>query len=306
MNEQARTWRLGSELRGRWYMVSKLTDNWFRGRMLNSGQYERKFFRRLGCMPNYDNPQTLPDKLAWMRLYDHNPTYIQLVDKIAVRDYVRERVGDDVLLPHYGVWDRAGDIDFDSLPDSFVLKCNHESGFVILCPDKSQLDKTFARLQLATRLRMNYYHRFGEWAYQFVKPRVIAEKLLTGEDGGEPLDYKIHCFEGVPHFVWAIKNRHSDRVAANYTPDWERLPFHGKSAPLPGNLPRPATLEQMLEMAKALSKGLPYCRVDLYSVEDRVYFGEMTIIHGAGLIGYTPEEWNLRWGKCLTLPPKRV
>lgn len=289
-------------------MLCRLTKYHKQRIMLRFGHYERRFRQKAGRYPDYENPRTFGDKLAWMRLYDQNPLYIQLVDKIAVRDYVRERVGEDILIPQYGVWERPEDIDFDSLPDSFVLKCNHESGFVVLCRDKSKLDKTFVRLQLATRLKMNFYHRYNEWAYQFVKPRIIAEKLLTGDDGGEPLDYKIHCFNGVPSWIWAVKDRHDSqkKTRGNYSTDWERMPFHGRRKPSPEPFPRPPQLERMLEIAAALSKGLNYCRIDLYAVEGKVYFGEVTIINGAGLIRYRPDEWNYHWGDKLNLPPKPV
>lgn len=289
-------------------MCSRLAKHWVRRAALRVGSYDCKFRGKTGRWPNYRDPRMFGEKLAWMRLYDHNPLYIQLVDKIAVRDYVRERVGEDILIPQYGVWERAEDIDFDSLPDSFVLKCNHESRFVILCPDKSKLDTIYARYQLATRLKMNYYYRHHEWAYRFVKPRIIAEKLLVGDGGGEPMDYKIHCFDGVPHWIWAVKDRHDQqkKIRGNYSTEWERLPFHGRRGLSPESFPRPPELERMLEVAVSLSKGLHYCRVDLYAVEGRVYFGEMTIINGAGLIRYRPDEWNYHWGEKLHLPPRRI
>ncbi len=283
-------------------MTKRLAKYYVRAFLMRFGGYERRFVEKTGRRPNFDDPKTFTDKLAWMRLHDHNPLYTQLVDKIAVRDYVRERVGEDVLIPLYGTWAKARDIDFDSLPESFVLKCNHESGFVVLCHDKARLDTTYVKAQLATRLKMNYYHYHHEWPYLHVKPRVLAERLLVGDDGGEPHDYKIHCFDGQPAFIIAVKDRHTRQVQGCYSPDWEPLPFAATMVP-PVEIPRPVHLERMLEIARALAKGLPCCRVDLYAVEDKVYFGELTLIIGAGLLKYYPDSYDLHWGERFTLPP---
>ena len=170
MSQQALLSRARSMLRGRWYVIRKLVQYRLRPLGMRFGYYEYKFRKKTGRPPNYQNPLTFTDKLAWMRLYDHNPLYTQLVDKIAVRDYVRERVGEDVLIPQYGVWKSAEDIDFDSLPNSFVLKCNHESGFVIICRDKELLDTVYVRAQLATRLKMNYYYHHLEYLHLSSSP----------------------------------------------------------------------------------------------------------------------------------------
>lgn len=294
-----------SVLRGRWYISTSLAKHWLRRIALRHGYYERTYKRRMGRVPDYENPRTFSEKLAWMRLYDHNPLYTTLVDKLAVRDYVRERVGEDVLIPLYGVWERAEDIDFDSLPDSFVLKCNHESGFVIICQDKSKLDTTYVRAQLAARLRMNYYYRCGEWPYLNIKPRIMAEKLLTNEDGGEPTDYKFHCFNGKPQYIYAMKDRHTRHLEGCYSLDWQLLPFI-TSPQMPKELiPRPRHLDRMLQIATVLSEGLPAARPDLYEVKDRVYFGEITIISNAGILNYNPASYDRYWGDRLELPNPR-
>lgn len=282
-------------------MASKLVGYRVRQIRLRFGHYDRKFLKKTGRLPNYKNPQTLTDKIAWMRLYDLNPLYPTLVDKIAVRDYVHERVGEDVLIPCYGVWDRPGDIDFDSLPKSFVLKCNHESGFVIICRDKDKLDKTYARIQLATRLKMSFYYRYHEWPYRHVKPRIIAEELLTDENDGEPMDYKTHCFGGEPGYIAVFIDRHGSPARGYYSADWERLHFTGTTDPV-RELPRPPQLERMMEIARALAKGLHYCRVDMYAVKDKVYFGEMTLFPGAGLLKFKPDSYDRHWGSMLKLP----
>jgi len=286
-------------------MVSRLTGHTLRRIALRHGYYERAYRRRMGRFPDYSNPRTLSEKVAWMRLYDRNPLYTLLVDKIAVCDYVRERLGEDVLIPCYGTWEKAEDIDFDSLPKCFVLKCNHESGFIILCRDKDKLDKTYVRAQLATRLRMNFYYRNYEWPYRDVKPRIMAEKLLMEENGGEAIDYKFHCFHGVPGYIFSMKDRHSPQpVHGCYSLDWDLLPFIANAAPPTELIPRPALLGRMSEIATVLLQGLHYSRIDLYTVQDKVYFGEITILSSAGLLNYRPKSYDRYRGDHLTLPTR--
>jgi len=261
---------------------------------------------KFGCAPDYTTPRTLNEKLGWMRLYDHNPLYTLLADKIAVRNYVRERVGDEILIPCYGIWNKAEDVQFAQLPDRFVLKCNHECGFVILCRDLTSLDQHYVRAQLATRLRMNYYHHSREWPYRNIKPRILAEKLLQNSDGSEPIDYKFHCFGGVPKFIYVVKDRHSNPVCGYYSPDWKFFPFSLTGGSPIGRFPQPTQLERMLNIARTLSSGLYYCRVDLYEVQGKVYFGEITLISGGGLMVFSPKSYDLYWGERLILPNNKV
>jgi len=283
-------------------MASELTKYGIRCFTSHRGHYEFHYRRKFGRAPDLNNPSTLTEKLGWMRLHDRNPLYTKLADKSAVRDYVRERVGEEALIPCYGEYETARKIPFHALPDSFVLKCSHESGFVVICRDKSRLDQRFVRMQMATRLRMNYYYRHLEWPYLNIRPRILAEKLLTEQDGGEPTDYKFHCFDGEPQWIYCVKNRHTKPAYGHYTVDWKPAPFitNGQSASEP--IPRPAQLDLMLDTAKTLSRGLNYCRVDLYDTPDQVYFGEMTIIPGAGLLVFEPESYDLFFGERLALP----
>jgi hypothetical protein len=304
MQKLTNTWC--SVIRGWWYTVTTLVAYEIRRFLTYHGYVKLAYRRHFGCAPDYINPRTFNEELGWMRLYDHNPLYTILADKIAVRDYVRERVGDEVLIPCYGVWNKAADIQFDILPNSFVLKCNHECGFVVLCRDRANIDQRFVRAQLATRLRMNYYYHAREWPYRNIPPRIIAEKLLTDDHGGEPIDYKFHCFGGVPRYIYVVKDRNSRTVCGYYSPIWELMPFS-----IPGHdttevFPRPSQLESMLDIAASLSRGLYYCRVDLYAVQEKVYFGEMTLISGAGLIVFSPDSYDLYWGERLFLPDSKV
>lgn len=261
---------------------------------------------KFGRTPDYTTPRTMNEKLGWMRLYDRNPLYTRLADKIAVRDYVRERVGDAILIPCYGIWNKAEDIPFAELPDRFVLKCNHECGFVVLCRDRATLDQQYVRAQLATRLRMNYYDHCREWPYRNIQPRIMAEKLLQNSDGSEPMDYKFHCFGGVPQYIYVVKDRHSHPVCGYYSPDWKLFPFSVSGDGPMGSFPPPTQLERMLNIARTLSRGLYYCRVDLYEVQGKIYFGEITLVSGAGLMAFSPESYDLYWGERLMLPNNKM
>lgn len=295
-----------SMILGCWYTVTTLFAYEIRRFLTYCNYMEFVYRRTFGRAPDYITPRTFNEKLGWMRLYDHNPLYTILADKIAVRGYVRERVGEEVLIPCYGVWKTAAEIPFDALPDCFVLKCNHECGFVILCRDRVKIDQRFVRAQLATRLRMNYYYQCREFHYRDIPRSIMAEKLLLGDNGEEPIDYKIHCFGGVPQYIYVVKDRHRRLVYGYYSPNWELLPFSIPGYVTAEVLPRPSQLESMLEIAISLSRGLYYCRVDLYAVQEKVYFGEMTLISGAGLMVFYPDSYDLYWGERLILPGNKV
>jgi hypothetical protein len=294
-----------SMMRSWLYTVTTLIVYYIRRFLICHGYVEFVYRIKFGRAPNYITPQTFNEKLGWMRRYDDNPLYTILADKIAVRNYVRDRVGQDVLIPCYGIWKTAAEIPFETLPGRFVLKCNHESGFVVLCRDKAMLDQRFVRSQLATRLRMNYYYFWGERLYRNIPPQIMAEELLMDEHGKEPIDYKFHCFNGVPQYIYAVKDRHSKFVGGFYSPLWELLPFNASHTP-PKILPRPNQLQQMLDIAGSLSRGLYYCRVDLYAVQEKVYFGEITILSGAGLYVFSPDIYDFYWGKRLILPDNKL
>jgi len=288
-----------------WYPVRKLPDYHIRRIASACGHIERTYHRKFGRKPEFSAPRTFNEKLGWIKRHFYDPVYTRMADKVAVRDFVRERAGEDLLVPCYGVWDRADDIPFAALPEAFVLKCNHESGFAIICREKSRLDIHLARAMLKTRLKMNYYYRFLEWPYRDITPRIIAEELLRDGGGREPMEYKISCFNGEPRFILAEQfNRHR-YLRCFYSPSWEQTPFTIRIPNTVDSLPRPVNLQRMLETAAALARDLLYCRVDLFSVDDRLYFNEMTIFPSAGLGPFLPESYDLYWGEQLVLPHER-
>jgi hypothetical protein len=250
-------------------------------------------------------PQTFNEKLQWLKLYDRKPEYVQMVDKYEVRSYVADKIGKEHLISLLGVWDRFEDIDFDGLPDQFVLKCTHNSGGIIICRDKRCFNMPYARRKMKSWLGHNYYYYGREWPYKNVKPRIIAEKYMVDESGTELKDYKVHCFYGEPKIIQVDFDRFTNRHKRNfYTLSWEYQPFsllyptHPEIA-----IKKPKSLTVMLEFAKKLSQNIPYIRVDLYSIMQEIYFGELTFYHGGGCEKFDPPEWNTFFGDWLVLPP---
>ena len=266
-----------------------------------------KYKLSMGYWPDLKNPKTFNEKLQWLKLHDRNPLYTTLVDKYAVRQYVADKIGEEYLIPLVGgPWKNANEIDFDALPEQFVLKCNHDSGGVIVCKDKSKLDVEAARAKLNKRLGLNYYYANREWPYKNVEPCIIAEKYLENH-GTDLSDYKWYCFDGEPKYLLITedRNRGGEQTKYNYFDmDYTALPFYN-SGPHSRNLPnKPDHFAQMKEAAGKLAEGFPHIRVDLYEVGDCVYFGELTLYDSSGMEKFDPPEWDETIGGWLTLPEK--
>lgn len=240
----------------------------------------------LGKKLDLKHPAGMTEKLQWQKLYDHNPLYTQLSDKLAVRDYVKARIGEEHLIPLLGAYGSAEDADFSALPDRFVLKCTHDSGGVLICPDKAAFDPEAARRWLKKRLAFDYYSTGREWAYKNIVPRAMAEAFIGGADGSLPDDYKIFCFDGTPRAVLYCTNRvkaHADYYF--FTPDWELFPVNDVTASAKARgvrVEKPARLPEMLKIAEKLSAELPQVRVDLYDANGTVLFGELTLYDQSG------------------------
>jgi len=249
-----------------------------------------------------DNPVTFNEKIQWLKLYDRRPEHVCLADKFEVRKFVAKTVGEEILIPCYGVWDKFEQIPFADLPDQFVLKCTHDCGSVVICKDKNTLDMDKTRRRIKNALSVNHYWHYREWLYKNLRPRVVAEQLISDGSGSDLMDYKIFCFGGTPKIVKVDYDRFSDHQMSCYTPGWEYIDSvyqkQGKEIPKPGCLGR------MLELAEKLSAGIPQVRVDLYVVGDKIYFGEMTFYNAAGFSKLTP-EYDKQMGDWWVLPPKR-
>lgn len=281
----------------------KLFDKW-----LSDERSLRWLFKiRMGKKLNLDNPQTFSEKLQWLKLYDRKPIYTTMVDKHAVKQYVAKQIGEEYIIPTLGVWNNFDEIDFDALPNQFVLKCTHDSGGLVICRDKNKLDKEAAKAKINASLRQNFYYHTREWPYKNVKPRIIAEAYMEDSKTAELRDYKFFCFDGVVKalFVATERQKAGEEVKFDFfDPDYNHLPFcqgHPNAKILPE---KPEKLEEMKRLAATLSKGIPQVRVDFYEVDGKVYFGELTFSHFAGMVPFEPEEWDYTFGTWIQLPEK--
>ncbi len=255
---------------------------------------------------NLDNPKTFNEKLQWLKLYDHRPEYTKMVDKYEVKDYVAKIIGEEHIIPTIGVWEKVEDINFEELPNQFVLKCTHDSGGLIICKDKSQLNIDEVKKKLQSSLNRNYYLQGREWPYMNVKPKIIAEKYMVDESGKELKDYKFFCFDGEPKFMKIDFNRYSDHHANYYTIKGDLLPFYENICPRDTNaeIEFPSNITEMTNLAKKLSINKPFIRVDFYNINSNVYFGELTFYPASGFGIIKPHEWDSKIGEMLKLPEK--
>lgn len=232
-----------------------------------------------------------------------------MVDKATAKDYVAERIGEKYIIPTLGIWDRVEDIDWDALPDKFVIKCTHDSGGVIICRDKASFDRDKAIRQLRLGLRRNYYLEGREWPYKNVKPRIIAEVYMEDSQTEELSDYKFFCFDGIVKYLFIATDRQKQGVDVKfdfYDSDFNHLPFlqGHDNAPVPPG--KPVNFDLMKRLAAKLSLNIPQLRVDFYEVDGKVYFGELTLFHHGGWTPFVPEEWDYKFGKEIKLPTNRI
>lgn len=255
---------------------------------------------------NLDNPETYDQKIQWLKVYDSTPLKTRLTDKYLVRDWVKGKIGEKYLTKLLGVWDNFDDIDFDALPDKFVLKANHGCGFNFIVPDKSKMDKSDARYKFRTWLKINYAYRWGmEPQYRDIEPKIIAEEYLEN-DNRDLYDYKIWCFGGEPKYIQFLSERNKGGLKmAFYDTEWNLMPFVYDHPRLDRIAEKPDNLDEMLDIAKTLSKDFCHVRVDLYRLNDgTIKFGEMTFTSCSGTCHWDPPEYNKILGDLITLPEK--
>lgn len=266
-----------------------------------------RYYIYFGHKLNLKNPQTFNEKIQWLKLNHCPPIYAMLVDKYLVKKYVAGLIGEKYIIPTIGVWDDADNVDFESLPEKFVLKCNHNSGLgMFICKDKSKIDEQKVRKGLREGLNEKYYKMAHEMQYKGVKPLIIAEEYIEDKSGEGLTDYKFFCFDGVVKMCGVFSNRFSvGKFSVNYyDTNWKVLPISSKKLPSNPNIivEKPQNFEKMIEIASALSKGFPHVRVDLYNVEGKIYFGELTFTHNGGMDPFIPEEWDYTIGSWIKLP----
>jgi len=269
------------------------------------------YYIRLGKKLNLKNPKTFNEKLQWLKLHDRNPEYTSLVDKYEVKKIVGRKIGNQYIIPTLGVWDSFDDIDFSRLPKQFVLKCTHDSGGIVIVRDKSKLDIKKARRKINQSLKTNYYYVGREWPYKNVKPRIIAEKYMEDNSHAVPEDYKIYCFHGKPKYIAVFHNRFSEKALSETVYDVNWKPQHislDNHFAVSGIVePKPACMDEMLDICGKLCAGYPQVRIDFYIVENQVYFGEITLYTADGFHLMTPEKLDKVLGCYIKLPRnKRV
>lgn len=265
----------------------------------------RKFKIKMGKELDLEDPKTFNEKLQWLKLYDRKDIYTVMADKYLVRDYIEKELGKEYLIPLLGVWESADDIDFDALPNEFVLKCNHNSGLgLCICRDKSKLDEGKVRKGLEKGLAQDYYLTGREWPYKNVPRKIICEQFMQDESEGL-IDYKFFCFDGYVDSVMVCTDRHlNDTKFYFFDKNWElkRLNIRGKNAPEGFTLRKPVCMDRMFEIAEQLSKGIPFVRVDLYECAGKIYFGEMTFFPDSGFDPNLLPETDAYFGNLLKLP----
>lgn len=258
---------------------------------------ERKFKQKLGYWPDLENPKTFNEKLSWFKLYVRDPLTTKCADKYAVREYVKEKIGGAHLVPLLGVYDRVEDIDLDELPEEFVLKPNHESGRVILCHDKREIDWRKQADVMKNWLRGNYYYQTGEWQYKDIPPKILCEKMLHGKI----IDYKFLCFNGIPVLLNVIANRKNGHYDLyNVDLDFSCIETE-KEEEFRELFEKPKHWNEMVRIARVLSQDFPFVRVDLYDLEGKVYFGELTFTPADGMATYFSLELDRKLGELYDL-----
>lgn len=275
-------------------------------KMSDEEYLKKKYKAIVGKELNLKVPQTFNEKLQWLKLYDRNPEYTVMVDKYKVRAYIAEKLGGEYLIPLLGIWDSPDDIDFESLPEQFVLKCNHNSGLgMCICRDKSKLDIKKVKNGLKKGLEQDYYILHREWPYRNVARKIIAEQYMIDESGTELKDYKIHCFNGVPRFILVCSERFSEKGLHEdfYDLSWNIMNIHRPKHPNSSTgIQKPKQLKDMLDLAEHLAKDIPFVRIDFYVINDKIYFGEITFFPASGFESFEPEYIDRKLGDMIVLP----
>lgn len=264
-----------------------------------------RFFKVFGRFINFQNPQTFNEKLQWLKIFDCNPEYSIMVDKYLVKKWASEKIGDQYIIPTLGVWDTFDQINFDLLPNQFVLKTTHDSGGVVICEDKKKFDIEDAKKKLTKSLKHNFYFVSREWPYKNVKPRIIAEKFIENHLSDELLDYKIFAFNGESKALYIASDRQNSQEETKfdfYNSEFQHLPFTNghPNAVIPPQ--KPESFELMKSLANTLSVGIPQLRCDFYDVNGQIFLGELTFFHWGGFVPFDPPEWDNKFGEWIKLP----
>lgn len=276
-------------------------------RFLPDMTYIKLYYRlRVGRKLNVRNPETLNEKLQWLKFNYRFPLQSIVSDKLLVRDYVKEKIGEKYLIPLLGSWKEYSDIDFSALPNQFVLKCNHDSGGLVVCTDKEKLNHEEAKRKIEKSLKSNFFYIGREYQYRNIKPMIICEKFIS-DNGKVPMDYKVYCFNGKPDVILVCRDRFSKNThRASYLffdQKWNFQPLDKGDENLQDvDIPKPENLDEMIEIAKKLSEDFVFARIDLYNIKGKIYFGEITLSPNSGFDPDIKYETDLMFGKKLEIP----
>lgn len=279
--------------------------------LLPDSLYIRVLYKlEMGIFPNLRTPTLFTEKIQWLKLYNRKDEYTTMVDKYEVKHYVSSIIGEKYIIPTIGIWNNFEEIDFNTLPNKFVLKTTQGSHASIICRDKKNFDIEAARLFFKKRQNKSPYNQYKEWAYKNVKSRIIAEVYMESPGQTDLTDYKFFCFNGKALFCQVIKDRTLHETIDFFDRDWVHQEFIGlipnTITPTISNSPeppqRPKRYEEMIEIAEKLSQHIPFVRIDLYDINDEIYFGEITFYPAAGLGQFKPQKWNRKLGDLISLP----
>lgn len=261
-----------------------------------------EYYMKTGRKLNLDKPERFNEKLQWIKLNYHNPLYTKLVDKASVKEFVSNKIGKQYVIPTIDIWDRYEDIDFEKLPEQFILKCTHDSGGNIICLNKKEFNYSEARKKIDLCLKKKYYYEHREWPYKDVFPRIIAEPLLVDEPGQPLKDYKLFCFNGKVELLYVASDRGKGTTKFDFfDAEFNKIPVRQHYPNSDYNIKRPKQFEKMKWLAMKLSEDIPFVRVDFYDVKDKIYFGEMTFCNFAGIEDFYPDEYNYKFGELINL-----
>ena len=265
-----------------------------------------KYFIIHGKKLNLDNPRTFSEKLQWLKLYNRNPKFTLLVDKVKVKDLVATKIGKQYIIPTLAVYESVEDIDFRLLPEKFVIKCNHNSGKgMYICKNKTDIDENKIKKNLNRGLKEDYYITSREWPYKDVPRKILVEQYMENGDDAELADYKFFCFNGNPKYCQVIKDRTTNETIDFFDMEWKHQSFIGLT---PGvkhsatEILRPKKFELMKSLVTILAEDFAFSRIDLYDINGDIYFGEITFFPASGSGEFSPEEWNKKIGDMVELP----
>lgn len=267
-------------------------------KMPDEDYIKKKYRLYMGKNLNLENPESFNEKIQWLKLHDHNERYINMVDKYEVKNYVADKIGEEYIIPTYGIWNSAEELNIDQLPKQFVLKCTHDAGSVIICMDKGNFNIAAAKTKLKRCLKKNFYFQNREWVYKNIRPRVIAEKYISDRSTGDLRDYKIYNFNGRPRIIQVSIDRFTKHKLYFFNTDWQYI---GTKLETPADsrylIEKPAQLGEMLALAQKLSENIPFVRTDFYCFDSHIYFGEYTFYPAGGYGKFVPEQLDYELGR---------